>query len=199
MDQELEELTKEAVAANISFNSIKQVYQSAKEGHHLLLLSTLKSFNSPEVCSLVLNIVSNKVNYRNRCDLVSNVHVLDPLRKISLRIGICSLIISWQRLAVIQERKIFCEMQTKEHSEQSHHYTPFSHFVSHLLYRSPFPIWLIPRNQVKYHSRFVATDDGRFEIYSTKYCKQGKPIDCSQNCLEESPKCADLAERSHNN
>ncbi|KAL5289064.1 FEM1B family protein [Megaselia abdita] len=55
MDQELEELTKKAVSANINFSSIKSVYEAAKAGHNLLLMSTLKSFN-PEVCSLVLNI-----------------------------------------------------------------------------------------------------------------------------------------------
>lgn len=58
MDVELEELTKEALAAKISFSSIKQVYQAAKDGHYLLLLSTLKQFNNPEICSLILNIVS---------------------------------------------------------------------------------------------------------------------------------------------
>lgn len=58
MDTELEELTKEAKAANISIARLQSVYQAAKDGHHILLMSILKSFNSPEVSNLVLNIVS---------------------------------------------------------------------------------------------------------------------------------------------
>lgn len=56
-DQELEELTKEAIAQNISIASLLKVYKAAKDGHHLVLLSTLKNFNSTEICNLVLNIV----------------------------------------------------------------------------------------------------------------------------------------------
>lgn len=60
MDQELElkQLTKKAFAANISIPKIQQVYQAAKDGYHIFLIQLLKSF-SPEIRSLVLNIVSH--------------------------------------------------------------------------------------------------------------------------------------------